>query len=97
MVSQLRQMAELLDCFNVEISIIRNGVTISAAPLNVFVVYDDRLVMVELFSGEVALRDPQDVSYHLNLFEFFSQRAETGENARIFLESVAKEFMRARD
>jgi hypothetical protein len=34
-------------------------------------VYDQRLVTVEIFAGMVVLRDPQDVTYHVNLFEFF--------------------------
>ncbi|SFT84789.1 Helix-turn-helix domain-containing protein [Actinopolyspora lacussalsi subsp. righensis] len=97
MVTQLRYMAGLTDRPNIELAIIPHGVTVSAAPLNIFVVYDDRLVMVELFSGEVALRDPQDVSYHLNVFEYFRKRAVTGEAARQFLEAAADDFMRPHD
>lgn len=92
-VSQLRHMSALVDQPNLDLAIIPNGVMVSAAPLNVFVVYDDRLVIVELFSGEVALRDPQDVEYHLNLFEYFRDRAVSGERAKILLDSVANEFM----
>ncbi len=50
--------------------------------LNVFVVYDDRLVTVETFSGEMALRDPRDVSYHLNLFNYFYGLSLHGDDAR---------------
>lgn len=35
-----------------------------------FVIYDDRLVSVELFSGAVSLREPQEIQYHLELFEY---------------------------
>lgn len=90
-------MAGLLDRQNLDLSIIPGGVTVRASPLNVFVVYDDRLVIVELFSGEVALRDPQDVSYHLNLFDYFRERAVSGDDARQILETAADQFMRARD
>lgn len=97
MISQLRHMAELTSRSNIEIAIIPYGVTVSAAPLNIFVVYDDRLVMVELFSGEVVLRDPHDVMYHLNVFEYLHERAQVGENARMLLEAASDDFMRLRD
>lgn len=53
--------------------------------------------MVEFFSGGVALRDPQDIFYHLNIFEYFNNRALSGVAAQRFVESIAGEFMRARD
>lgn len=62
--------------------------------MNVFVVYDERLVTVELFSGEVVLRDPRDVAYHLELFEFFKNRAVRGEAATQLLRMIAREFLR---
>lgn len=65
--------------------------------MNIFFIYDERLVRVELFSGEVALRDPRDISYHLSLFEYFRERAVAGERAIELLNSVADEFMRERD
>ena len=97
MVGQLRHMAEVSKRPNVEVAIIPSSVMVGASPLNVFVVYDDRLVIVELFSGEVALRDYRDITYHLNVFEYFRGRAVTGADARAILESVANEFMRTRD
>lgn len=90
-------MTEVMERANVELAILPSSALIGASPLNVFVAYDDRLVIVELFSGEVALRDYRDVSYHLNVFEYFRSRAATGEDARSILEQVANEFMRVRD
>lgn len=94
MVRQLRHMVEVAGRPNVDLAIVPSGVTVSASPLNVFVVYDQRLVIVELFSGEVALRDPRDVSYHRELFEFFRRHALDGDDARNLLISVADDFMR---
>ncbi|GAA0507452.1 DUF5753 domain-containing protein [Saccharopolyspora thermophila] len=96
MASQLRHMVGLADQPNLDLAIIPSGVTVSATPFNVFVTYDDRLVIVELFSGEVALREPQDVAYHLNLFEYFRDRAVSGDVAKVLLESVADEFTQQR-
>ena len=52
---------------------------------------------IELFSGEVVLRDPRDIAYHVNLFDFFYAQALTGPAAIRFLEATADEFMRLRD
>lgn len=97
MVGQLRHMAEVAERPNVDLAILPSSTVVGASPLNVFVAYDDRLVVVELFSGEVVLRDYRDVSYHLNVFEYFRSRAVAGDDARAMLEKVASEFMRTRD
>ncbi|MFL6143043.1 MAG: helix-turn-helix domain-containing protein [Labedaea sp.] len=97
MAGQLRHMSEVMERPNVELAILPGSAMIGASPLNIFVVYDDRLVVVELFSGEVVLRDYRDVSYHLNVFDYFHSRAVIGEDARSILEAVANEFMHIRD
>ncbi|MCP2257781.1 Helix-turn-helix domain-containing protein [Streptoalloteichus tenebrarius] len=94
MVRQLSHMADLVEKPSVEIGIILQSTKVLEPPMNIFVVYDDRLVTVELFSGEVALRDPQEIAYHLELFEFFLGHAIRGEEASEFLRSVARDFMR---
>ncbi|MFM9447227.1 helix-turn-helix domain-containing protein [Streptomyces acidiscabies] len=97
MAAQCAHMAQVNAKPNVEIGIVRQGMRIPGTPMNIFVVYDDRLVTVELFSGEVVLRDPRDVIQHLDLFDFFWSHALTGEDASGYLEEVADEFMRQRN
>ncbi|MFI0470305.1 helix-turn-helix domain-containing protein [Saccharopolyspora sp. 5N102] len=97
MVEQLQHMAEVSQRPNVDLAILPNAALVNASPLNVFVIYDDRLVLTEIFSGEVALRDYRDINYHLNVFGHFYERALTGDDARKTLESAADQFMRARD
>lgn len=77
---------------NIDISILPVDVDVFAAPLNIFVIYDERLVKVELFSGSVVLRDPRDVAYHREVFDFFLSRALRGADAVEFLQSVKEEF-----
>lgn len=96
MVDQLQHMAEVSERSNVDLTILLNSELVNASPLKVFVVYDDRLVLVEVFSGEVALRDHRDITYHLNLFEHFRERAVTGDQMRDFLSTVAREFTQSR-
>lgn len=97
MVGQLEHMAAVSERPNVDLAILPNSELVNASPLNVFVVYDDRLVVVEIFSGEIALRDYRDITYHLNVFQHFRERAVSGSDATALLASVAAEFMRARD
>lgn len=90
---QCAHMAELSERTNIEIAVIPQTAEVHGAALNTFVVYDDRLVIAELFSGEVVLRDPKDIAHHLDLFTFFYDRALTGGRARAFLLSARDEFM----
>jgi hypothetical protein len=88
---QLRHLMAVAERPNVELSVVPAGVEANVPPLNVFVVYDDRLVLVELFSGEIALRDPRDVAYHLNVFNYFLERALSGDRAVAFLREIMRE------
>ncbi|MEV6963046.1 helix-turn-helix transcriptional regulator [Streptomyces sp. NPDC051207] len=97
MAAQCAHMAEVNRKPNVEIGIVPQGERVPGTPMNIFVVYDDRLVTVELFSGEVVLRDPRDVTQHLGLFDLFWSHALTGDDACAFLEEAADRFMRQRD
>jgi transcriptional regulator with XRE-family HTH domain len=98
MATQCAHMAEVAQRPNVELAIIPFSGLVTAAPLNVFVLYDDRLVIIELTSGEMALRDPRDIAYHQNLFDHFLAGDSTvhGESARKLLESTAADFMQGR-
>lgn len=93
MAKQVAHMAEEAQRPNVEIAIIPRSAEVHGSPLNIFFTFDERLVMVELFNGLVSFRDPRDVQYYLELFEFFLGHALTGEEAIWFLRSVAREFM----
>ncbi|MFI6641865.1 helix-turn-helix domain-containing protein [Streptomyces sp. NPDC050504] len=97
MAAQCAHMAEVNEKANVQLGIIPQPARVPGTPMNIFVVYDDRLVTIELFSGEVVLRDPRDVIHHLNLFDLFWSHALTGEAASVFLNEAASEFMRQRN
>lgn len=94
MAAQIAHLGDLSTHENLEIAVLPTGTIVPEVPLNVFVIYDERLVTVELFSGEVVLRDPRDVAYHLELFEFFRARSMRGDAATEFLRATALEFLR---
>jgi transcriptional regulator with XRE-family HTH domain len=93
MARQVAHMANEAERPNVEIAVIPQSVEVHGSPMNTFFTFDERLVMVELFNGLVSFRDPRDVTYYLELFEFFLGHALTGDDAIAFLRSVAAEFM----
>ncbi|NYI87951.1 transcriptional regulator with XRE-family HTH domain [Amycolatopsis endophytica] len=93
MVRQCEHLVALAERPNIHVGVVPLTAGVPAAPLNSFHVYDERLVMVELFSGRVDYREHKDVQYHLDLFEFFRGYALTGDRARAFLLSARDEFM----
>ncbi len=97
MAAQCSHMAEVNRKPNVRLGIVPQSVEVAGTPMNVFVIYDDRLVTIEPFSGEVMLRDPRDIIQHQNLFDLFWSNAITGDAATEYLFQVAGEFMRQRD
>jgi hypothetical protein len=97
MAAQCAHMADVSLKPSVEIAIIPQTAQVPGIPLNVFVIYDDRLVTVELFSGEVVLRDPRDISQHLDLFDLFLSHALRDSEATAFLREASDDFMRQRD
>jgi len=44
---------------NVEVAIIPQATEVWDVPLHTFVIYDERMVEIELFAGEVVFRDPK--------------------------------------
>jgi transcriptional regulator with XRE-family HTH domain len=70
MAKQLTHMAKEAERPNVEIAIVPQSAEVHGSPLNIFSIFDERLVLVELFNGGVSFRDPRDVQHYLELFEF---------------------------
>jgi hypothetical protein len=90
---QVRHLADMAVRPNLDLAILPSSAPMPETPLDLFVVYDERLVTVELFSGEVVLRDPRDVAYHLELFELFQAHALRQGEAVRFLRAVAENIM----
>ena len=90
MVRQYEHLIELSLRPNVSIRVLRSkGNVLGEAPLNTFVVYDQRLVGAEVFSGEIVLTDPRDIAYHLSLFHFFESNALSEAETRSLLAECA--------
>ncbi|RZS34365.1 helix-turn-helix protein [Herbihabitans rhizosphaerae] len=92
MAQQVAHMARESRRPNVDLAVLSNATETPKAPVSIFKILYERLVLVEMFNGNVSFRDPRDVTYYLELFEFFYDRALKGDDAIDFLEKVAEEF-----
>jgi transcriptional regulator with XRE-family HTH domain len=92
MAQQCAHMADLAGRANIEIAVVPLAARVGLAPMNTFVIYDERLVTIELFSGEVILHEAADVEYHGNLYAFLADRALRGADAAAFLLATAALF-----
>ena len=97
MAAQIEQITRVASLTNVAIEIIPFRTRVPVGPLNVFVVYDDRLARVESNTGLLVLRDPTDVRYYLELFALYQRHALHGELVREFLLEVADDFRHESD
>jgi transcriptional regulator with XRE-family HTH domain len=94
MAIQIGRILALTGLPNITVGVIPYGrVRLAEGPLNTFTVYDDRLVTAETFSGEIIMRDPRDIAYHLGLFETFAGYSTRGEECKAILTAVQNEFM----
>lgn len=76
---------------------VRIGMLPTAAPLprpvaHGFVVYDDRLVMVETINADMAIRDADDVALYLRVFDELWDAAVHGEDAARFIAATARDL-----
>jgi len=94
MAGQCGHMADLAEAGapSVEVGLVPFAARWPLMALNVFVLYDDRFVTVEVLSGEVLLHDPQDVAYHRGVFDRFWDVALVGAQAAAFLRAAAAEY-----
>jgi transcriptional regulator with XRE-family HTH domain len=97
MALQLDRLVSLSRLPNVRIGVLPYAGDVEVGPMNTFTVYDDHLVTVETFTGQIVLRDPKDIAHHLRLFAYFSERAIWGDESRAFLVEVSAGFMRPRE
>ena len=97
MAAQVEHVARVAGLPNVTIEIIPFRARVPVGPLNVFVVYDDRLARVESKTGVLVLRDPTDVRYYLDLFALYQRYTLRGDAAREFLLKIADDFRREGD
>lgn len=92
MAMQLDRIVSVSRLPNVSVGILPLSAQIPDGAYHTFVIYDTKLVTLELFSGQISLRDPKDVDFYSGLFELFASRAVFDDAARTNLSEWAEQF-----
>ena len=56
------------------------------------VIYDDHIVTIELFDGQLILRDPKDIHHYHALASFFGGHASWKDAARDLTSGIAEHY-----
>ena len=87
--AQLDRLLVLGGLESVRIAVLPWTVELAVSPDHNFVVVDDRLVLVETTTAELALREPDDIALYARLFELYWEAAAQGEQASALITRVA--------
>jgi transcriptional regulator with XRE-family HTH domain len=90
--AQLARLQALDSSDTVELAVLTWSSPVVRAPLHGFVMFDDRLVLVETFTAELALREPDDIALYARLFDLYSEAALHGAEATAFIARIAREL-----
>lgn len=96
MALQIDRLISLSWLSNIRLGILPLNARVSDGAYHTFVTYDERLVTIELFTGQLVLRDPKDIAHYRALFDFFSKHALWDDAARAFLGEIADAFRGSR-
>lgn len=86
---QLDRLLVLAGLAGVELALLPFAAQVPTTPDHNFVLFDERLVLIETFHAELALRDPDDIALYGRLFEIYWAAAERGEAASALITRTA--------
>lgn len=92
MALQIDRLVSLSQQSNIHIGILPPSAQVRDGAYHTFVTYDRRLVTIELFTGQLVLRDPKDIDHYWALFDFFGSHALWADEARNVLKMLADTF-----
>ena len=94
MAMQLDRLIALSRLSHIWIGVVPLSADMSEVPTSSFVVYDSRLVVVEIPHAEVTTHEPRDVELYRGKFERFARVCLAGEEMRGFVARARDEFLR---
>jgi len=92
MAVQIDRLVSLSQLPNIRIGVLLLSVQVDNGAYHTFVTYDRRLVTIELFTGQLVLRDPKDIDHYRALFDLFGAHALWADDARSVLTTLADTF-----
>ncbi|SDT39387.1 Helix-turn-helix domain-containing protein [Streptomyces sp. TLI_053] len=97
MALQIDRIITLSRLSNVHIGVVPLAARMTEVSSSSFIVYDTRLVIVEIPHAEISTGDPKDVDLYLSRFRRFEQVALDGEPMRSMLAVLRDEFLQQRE
>lgn len=91
---QLDRIASISTLENVEVGIIPFSAELPRPLPPSFQLYDDALVIVELLTSEVTIRDPEQVAVYRRHHDLFASAALFGDEGRALIEAIGREQWR---
>ncbi|WP_245984494.1 helix-turn-helix domain-containing protein [Streptomyces tateyamensis] len=97
MAVQLDRLITLSRLPNVRVGILPLAADMTEAPTSSFVVYDSRMVIVEIPHAEITTSEPRDVELYLEKFQRFEELAVSGSAMRELAADIRDSFLRGRE
>ena len=92
--AQLDRLLVLAGLETVELAVLASETPLIKATTHSFEIFDDRMVLVETITAELAIREAEDVAFYTKLFELYWSIAEHGEQASALITRIALELPR---
>jgi len=90
--AQLDRLLVLAGLATVQVAVLPWSVELPMSPDHNFVLFDDRLVLIETTNAELAIRDADDIALYARLFELYWDAAAHGEQASALITRIALEL-----
>jgi transcriptional regulator with XRE-family HTH domain len=92
MLGQLDRLLAVSSLPNVDLGIIPSRAQMPLAPSNGFIIFDDRLVMIETYSAELRITQPREIAVYAKAFSWLRESAVTGSRARALIKQAVDEI-----
>jgi len=92
MIGQLDRLLAVSGLPNVSLGIVPARAQMSLAPSNAFIIFDERLVMIETYSAELRITQPREIAVYAKAFSWLSESAVIGRHARALISQALDEL-----
>jgi len=89
MYEQIQHLQQYIEKSNIQLHFISSTLVLPAIPITPFVVYDRRLVLIDLHDSIALIREENRINRYLETFVRFLENSISGDAARKFLTQVA--------
>ncbi|MGA5702939.1 helix-turn-helix domain-containing protein [Peterkaempfera bronchialis] len=97
MAMQLDRIIAVSRLPNVWIGVVPLSASMGEVPTSSFVLYDRRLVIVEIPHAEITTREPRDIEVYRAKFDRFESVSLTGDGMRSMVGAIRDDFLRERE